>query len=488
MAAGGALLATAAVVLAAGLPVVWLLLGTTTILALAVLIPAWRDGRYFEPLPVIAAMILFYFVTRTFQLLVQHDDLYSWFGTPSAVNMLLALDNQEIARFVTTKLAEPLEPAMTRAVAATTVFMGAVTIGYYLPLGRRAGRRLSRLGRNTDRAGLDATVVACLALGLVGQIAVLARAGGPSAAANNMIHQQGGHAGLVLFTMASFAPVGVLIWAAWRRPSTRRAWLAFALAALEVCGFYMVIGSRGGFFALVLVVAVSWHYLWRPWRLRAVVAAAVLFVVLSGALLGVRQGTTGGSISKALSDAPAYILDPRGILADNTQFDTLFILTSDIGHGLHFKDGGWMVDAVRANLPAAVDPGKPQPGDIAFRKSIWGNEVGAGRPITLIGDLYYDFGFAGVALGALLFGILGRALLGLVGPGPDRGRIYRATLYAIGVFLVYSAVSGTYSLTISLLISFVAPFLVAVHLFARVPLRLGRPLTTGRVVPDDTGR
>ena len=118
-------------------------------------------------------------------------------------------------------------------------------------------------------------------------------------------------------------------------------------------------------------------------------------------------------------------------------------------------------------MPGFVDPGKPGPGDVEFRKDVWGDQLRAGRPPTVIGDLYYDFGFVGVAIGAVVVGVLMRGLLGLV-DGPAEGRRYRVGLYALLMVLLYQLVVGTYSIVLGSFIVLVIPYLLAVHVFQRV--------------------
>lgn len=484
-AAGACIIVVAIVVAATGAPAAWLILGVTTTLAVAVLVPALREGRFFEPMTVIAGFVLVYFCARALQLFIEHEDLYSFFGATSAVDSLLRMDNQEIARFVTEKLREPLDPAMTRAIGACAVFMAMTMVGYYLPLGRRLGRPLGRLGASTARLDVRFVVPACLLLGLIGQIAILIKAGGIGAAAHDVQNQRTGKASYVLYILSTFAPVAMVIWLAWQRPRSRNQWLAFALIALEICGFAALTGSRARVFLLFFLLAVTWHYRWRRWRLREFVAAIALFVVLSSALLAVRQGTVRHSFADALTQAPRYIVDPRGILNDNTQFDQLFIATSSLGRGLAFDHGRWLLNGIRSNVPSVLDPGKPQGGDIVFRKAIWGHELGAGRPITIAGDFYYDFGFAGIVVGSLLLGLLARALLGLLDSLASAGAEYRVSLYALGLLILYEALGGTYSLTIGFAIAVLVPFAVAVHGIGRLPGLFRGRLAPSRLADDE---
>ena len=54
----------------------------------------------------------------------------------------------------------------------------------------------------------------------------------------------------------------------------------------------------------------------------------LMVVVFAAGLLGVRQATERETIGEALGSAPAYIVDPRGVLNDMTEFDGVFTATA----------------------------------------------------------------------------------------------------------------------------------------------------------------
>ena len=478
------LLVAALVVAIGGAPVAWVLLAFCGALSAVVLFIQMKRGRFFEPLTVLAAVGLTSFAARPLDLFLSVDDLQSWHFESSDVERLLRIDNQETALFVTRELQEGLEPALTRAIASVAIFLGLALIGYLLPWGRSLASRLSRVGAGyTGRMDVPVVVGACLLIALVGQIAVLVKVGGLSGAANNMLHQKVLDTGLAYQTLLGFGTVGLLVWAAWSPPRTTRARVAFLAVTLEVCAYYAVAGTRTRVFLSLLAVAVVTHYIWRPWRLRWVVGGFLVVVVFAAGLLGIRQATREESISEAITSAPAYIADPRGILNDTTEFDNLFLATSVIGseHEYHrpapFRYGEGIVDAFYSYVPGRIAPDKPEGGDIEFRKIVWGNELKAGRPYTVIGDFWNDFGFPGVIVGSLLFGLLARALLGLVAAGATgAGREYRAVLYALGLVVFYMELTTTYAVALGFVITFGLPLLAAMYLIRPVSERLGRRL------------
>jgi hypothetical protein len=456
-------------VLIAGAPVAWFLLGICAVLVVAVLVPAVREGRFFEPLPLIAAFSAAAFVVRPFQLFLNSTDLLSWYPSGSTLNMLLRLDHQEIAAFATTKLHGPLQPALTRTIGACALFLALFICGYYVPIRERFARRLATVGQSVAGLNVRVAVAASLAIGLAGQVAIIVKTGGITKAANNQITQRALNAGgLGWWILASFAIVAVIVWVAWRRPTTRLEWAGLAVVTLEVSAFSVLVGSRTRLLALALALVIVVHYLWRPLRFRQLVAALLVGVVVAGALLGIRQATATKPFGEALASAPKYVVDPRGILNDVTEFDQLFVATSAIGPSLPYKHGAWFVEAFHSFVPRFIDSKKPQSSDVVFRKAVWGNQVLAGRPPTVVGDFYYDFGFFGIAVGSILLGLLARALLGLVSRNEGGGREYRVALYAIGIFVLYELITSTYSVALGYVLTLVVPFLVTVHVLGRV--------------------
>ena len=471
-------------VLAGGAPVAWLLLGLSGVVSASVLVAQFYRGRLFEPLTVIAAVALVSFVARPLQLFLSADDLRSYYFQGSALNSLLKIENQEIALFVTRDLREPLEPALTRAMGAVTIFVCFVLVGYLLPWGRRWADRLAGVGQGmASRIDVQPAVVACLLIAAIGQIAVLVKVGGPAEAANHMLDQEVLGTGLAYQVLLGFGTAAVLIWAAWDTPRTTRARVAFGLVLLEVCGFYALAGTRTRVFLTFLMMAVIVHYLVRPWRRRELLAGFLAVVVFASGLLGVRQATTDKPIGEALSSAPKYVLDPRGVLNDMTEFDGIFTATTVIGSPHEYRSpapfqyGKGILAAFHSYVPARIDPDKPDSGDVEFRKLVWGTEQAAGRPYTVIGDFWNDFGFPGVVVGSLLFGLLARALVGLVSPrGPGPGREYRVVLYAIALVVLYTELVNTYSVAIGFVLTIGVPFLVAMHLIRPIADRASRRL------------
>jgi oligosaccharide repeat unit polymerase len=478
---GGGLALTGAFVLLGDLPAAWLLLTVCAAATLPVLVWAVWERRYFEPLPVIAAACFLLFVLRPLQLFENATDLLSYYHSTSTLDRLLNVESQEVAAWVTVKLDAPLEPALTRAIGACALFLVVFLGGYCLGVGERVARWLSTRGRRVRSIDLRTAVGASLAIGVIAEMVVIGRAGGPVESIENAAYQTALSGSLILNVLTGFSVAALLVWAGWRRPASRLEWTGFALCLLQLVGYSLIVGSRARIVLPLLMLAVVIHYRWRPWRLRELVAAFLALVVLASLSLAIREGTKRESLGESLSRAPSYAVNFRAVLSDSNVFDHVLYATHVRPEHLGYERGNVLLNAFRSFLPAAVDPNKPEGGDIAFRKDVWGNEYKAGRPPTLVGDLYNDFGFPGIAVGGLIAGILARLLLGLLRDEESPGRAFRVVLYALALVMLYVFVTSTYSVALGYCLSFGLPLAVAVYGFGGgLPSRRRRRLALGR--------
>jgi oligosaccharide repeat unit polymerase len=471
---GAGLAVVGSLVLFAGLPVAWLLLAVCAAVTLPVLVWALWERRYFEPLPVIAGAGLLLFVLRPLQLFTSTEDLFSYFHSSSSLDHLVNLENQEVARFVTMELDVSLESALARATGACALFLVLFVLGYSLGWGERAATWLSRRGRRGRTIDVRFAVVASLAIGIAAEMAMIARAGGPAESLSKAADQEALGGSLALNVLTGFAVAGLLVWAAWRRPRSRIEWAGFGLCVLQLLAYAIIVGSRARVVLPLIMLVVMIHYLWRPWRLREIAGALVVLVVLAGLSLAVREGAERESLGAAVADSPRYALDVRGVMSDSNVYDHVLFATQLRPDPLPYKNGKVLLDAVHSYVPGFIDASKPEGGDIIFRKEVWGDEYRAGRPPTIVGDLYNDFGFAGIAIGAVLLGTIARVLLGFLRNPTARGREYRVVLYALSVVLLYVFITSTYSVALGLGLTFGLPLAVAVHGLGRGLPRRGR--------------
>ena len=253
-------------------------------------------------------------------------------------------------------------------------------IGYRLGPGRRIAAALSALRGPDRRINVGAAVAGALIVGISAQALIVVRGDGPAAAFEYASEQPTLSESFALFLLAGFATAGVLVWAAWRRPRGRLQWAAFISVVVAVCLFSVAAGSRGRVFVAVLALAVIVHYLWRPWRRREVAVAALLFVLFASSFLAFREVANESSVRAAAEEAPQHVLDPRVVLNDITSFDHVVYATTIYGRERGHEKGGFLLDGARSFVPRAIDSGKPDGGDIVFRRVVWGRRPLPGGP------------------------------------------------------------------------------------------------------------
>lgn len=459
-------LVAAGCALAAGVHPAWVLLGVCGVATVPIVVVGLISGRFLEPLPVIAAALVLILLTRPLQIMLEWQDLYSFFAPRDRLNTLLLLEGQEMANFVTRKLDEPLENALTRALGACALFIVLLLAGYGLAARASFGRRLATLRRRAAPINVQAAVGISLVIGLGAQVAIIARAGGPAASLESASKQTALQASFILFILASFSFVALVIWTAWARPRGRLEWIAFGASVAVVAGLSLLAGSRARVIVPLMAISVVIHFMWRRWRLRELALALLVLLAFGSSFAAFRQVSDEG-LGEAVAAAGDHVLDPRILLNDTTYFDHVVYATTIYGRKRPHRNGQFLLNGVRSYIPQAIDPSKPPGGDISLRRVVWGNDYGAGRPPTAVGDLYIDFGFPGVAVGALLIGIAAAALLNLIaGVGP--GREYRVALYAILLIVLYELVLGTFSIALGFAITMLVPFIVAIHGFGRL--------------------
>ncbi len=322
--------AAAMVILIAGAPIAWLWLTVCAAATLPVAVWGFASGRFFEPLPLLASVCALLFVVRPLQLFSGWRDLYSAFSPSDPIDRMVLLDGQEMARFVSERLQEPIDSAFARATGACALFLVALLIGYRLGLGGRAAERLAVLRGPTGSLNVRAAIAASLLIGLAAQAVIIVRSDGPAASFENASEQAALSQSFALFVMAGFATAGLIVWAAWMRPRSSRGWAAFLFSVLSVCAFAVAAGSRSRVFVALLVLALIVHYLWRPWRRRELALALLLGLAFVSSFLVFREVSERRSLREAAEVAPRHVLDARVILNDITSFDHVVYADHDL--------------------------------------------------------------------------------------------------------------------------------------------------------------
>jgi oligosaccharide repeat unit polymerase len=456
------------VLLFTDVPEAWRWITITAMATVPVVVWHAANGRLFEPLPLLAASCALLFLTRPIQLLLEWRDLYSHFFPADPIRHIVLLETQEVAFYVTERIDGPIGPPLARATAICAIFTVAMLAGYRFGRVGWIERRLEGLtGRGAPRNAV-AAIAGALAIGIAAQAVIVARAGGPTASIETANDQNALSDSFALYFLAGFALMALVVWVAWHRPRSRAEWAGLVLAIAAVCGFAMIAGSRARVFVTLLVLAFVVHHLHRRWRWRELVAVGLLLLAFASSFGVFRQLTSIYSIGKSASLASEHVLDWRVIANDTTSFDHLLYAVTTYGVKRPHEHGRFLLDGARSYLPGVIDPNKPEGGDIVFRKVIWGDQFGAGRPPTAAGDFFIDFALPGVAVGGFLVGMAAWALLGLIRGGPE-GRPYRVALFAVLVVILYEFVVGTLSIALGFAITMLIPLLLTLHGLGRLP-------------------
>lgn len=431
--------------------------------SLSVLAFLGAKGRLLEPLGLLTLVTVLSFVGRPLQFLIWREQFFSnnfnaddW-GAAGLTN----LQAQEIVLFVQARLVGSFDDALARTLVACLLFFGLALAGYAVGPTARVRARLAAAGGVYDRRDPSKAVLVLMAVGFAAQLVILAKAGGVASAAQVVKDQSALHAGFKLYVCAAGVPTALLIWGCWSPPwGTRWQWV-FGAIVVEDIAFAALTGSRTLMILPALYALLAWQYEYRRIStLRLATLGAVVAVAFS-AFLAVRTetGYRGATFQHALQVGAVKGLDPRTFLNDNNQLDNLLMALAWYGKVVPHENGETIVNAVKLFNPIGE---KAVAEDVAFRKLVWQDKLGAGRPYTAIGGFYADFGWAGIVVGSFLLGVLTRAFTVMIRPGRSlAGHRYRAAVVAIATFLLYNLITTTYSITLGLAIEVIVPFAVA---------------------------
>ena len=438
--------------------------------AVATVVWAIRNDALLSPLGVIALTMLLYFVVRPLELFLSADTLlrtsYDQFAT--GADALDRLSAQEISLYVQSRMIAPLDGALARAMLVVVLFFAAVLIGYRTRAAQRLAMTWSRAAAASRPLDMRWVVAAWIAIGVAGQALILLNIGGVAGALSQFSTTANLQFGFVLLFALNFYTAGLVLWTCWHPPASTAERVLLAAAVAELACFYLLLGSRTLVIVPLLVVVIALHELHRPFSPRVLIAAMAGAVVFSSAYLSLREIARERPVAQALADVPAQTLKARALLGTSPVFDQLLIATDRVPVASPYRWGGELSQAVRSQLPSIVYPDRPEPNDTSFRKLVWGERFLAGRPIGAPGSFYRDFGFGGILVGGLLFGVLARGLTGLrAKAGEEGGRAVRVALFVIGVLLTFIFTVGGYTLAFGYALTMALPVVLAMTVFAR---------------------
>ena len=251
-------------------------------------------------------------------------------------------------------------------------------------------------------------------------------------------------------------------------------------------------GNKSFLFIVVLSGAVLYHILHKKIApLTAAAGAVVVFFVLTIFALFSREYLSNGHFTTIdpnnLSETlPTALETEYG--GNFIQIQALTLLVDRMPADLPYQHGTTYLSLFTLVVPRALWPGKLLPSTgvftLAFRPQLWLDQ-GTTVPPGLMGEMYMNFGAAGVFVGMLLSGILIGRAVGYVEQHPNHPRpvlVYALLTATLPHYLQGDFVGGTAMFAI-----FILPLLFALWFIERQPGRLAvRARRAVGEVPADT--
>ena len=328
---------------------------------------------------------------------------------------------------------------LTRAAAIGGLGCALWTLGYLALMGRArsadlpmapAADRLTRaaMWKGIALIGFGSALVALL-FAREGGFAVLTSAPG-------QLHNGGSGSGYAVLGawivqgVALRGLVGVL-----SGDGPRARWL-LALGTVVAVLLSVAMQARGLLFLGVVAAGVIVLCLRTPSR-RAVALTALLAVVALPASVFAQQIRSYSQRSSPEEAVELALKTPPGtfMISDLSVFDNLVALDKLVPESVDRLGGSTVAAVPSAFVPRAVWPEKPLPLDQQVTEVLYPGVPAGGSPVGMQGELLWNFGLAGVALGGLVIG----ALMGLLARA--RRRIRGAGAYALYGVAIASVVA-----------------------------------------------
>lgn len=408
-------------------------------------------GRYFSlPLAVYVSVFLV-FAVRPWFLLANLPLLGSYQPPRGTGDMLASLQSQEVALFITTRFPGDPRDFVGGGVAIGLVFIAAFACGHAVSMlwrGRQPGFPI--VARTPAPEALAAVLSLLILLSLAGQGLIINGAGGIGAATAQLQNQGTLQQSFAWFVLANCGIAAAFLWAAFG-PLRSWALAGFLLLLAEISLFGVLVGSRSRIIVPLVGVAIVIHLARRRFRLRELVAAFALAVVLATGFFATRVTSATRPFDEAVVAGARNSLNLGIVANDNSTFDAVAMMAAMVPEPVGRQDGRRLLSGLSAVVPSGLGPLKSESNDVWLRKQLWGDSRRAGRPYTFAGELWLDFGWAGSVLGGLGFGLL----CGLF-RGDRRTRLARgvAVVVAVSVTVAWGLMQGVYQTPVNQVLSF----------------------------------
>lgn len=209
--------------------------------------------------------------------------------------------------------------------------------------------------------------------------------------------------------MLCMAAALLVLWAWLRRP-TPLLGRTLTLAAVVSVVAAFALQTRGPLIASIAAAAVltlTERRLSRR-RMLALALVGVLLVFGFAYMRTVREQAQGKLLGEAIEATAST--SPLTVVGDDfTEVDNFVTLRRLVPDGLPWLAGRSFAEVPAAFVPRQLWADKPLPIDFALSRALFGPDGRAGTPFTLAGELYWNYGIAGVLLGMTILGAVGAA-------------------------------------------------------------------------------
>jgi hypothetical protein len=386
-----------------------------------------------------------------------------------------------------------LEPGFDRALLMAFIGVAGLYLGYALGAGRRLARRLPELRQDWRPERLTAFAIGLVVVGLVLFAGFIQQVGGLAVARSFLFartHEEGEifARATAYFYLGPFLaiPAALLIMESAARGRKRILLVLAGLAAFLVVALTGPRGDRIWLLTMLMSLAVL-PYLRTGRRPRVLSLAAVFVVVFAFGVTFLAEVRTPTARQASPAELFARTLENpfRGVEdfvlgPDSEMFAIMAMEAEEIPARKPYAPGVTLGSLVAGPIPDGLWPGKPESADIQIYSHLFPAQAQvtkAGTAPSMLGGFYYDLGFPGVALGALLVGLLFRVLFEYLRAHPRNASV--RLLYAAALPLTFVLLRGNPTDTLPRALYLVVPVLAAVWWASRrtVALPARRPLS-----------
>lgn len=297
---------------------------------------------------------------------------------------------------------------LTYAVGTATLGFGLFGLAFLLGWGSNGAQRRRVAALPAERRIVRGSLAA-LGLGTLLWGALFMRNGGFGALTDDpaSLHLEqfsGGYG--VMGHMLCLATALLVLWA-WLRQRTRRLGWTLAAAVAVAAAATFALQTRGPLVASLVaaaVIVVSERRL-SPRKVAVLLSIGLLLVVGFTYMRTVREYAQSEPLGDAVS--ASVRTNPLNVVGgDFTEAENLVVLQRLVPEALPWLSGESLRDVPAAFIPRQLWGEKPRPLDFKLSRVVYGQESRAGSPFTIAGELFWNFGLAGVAVGMALLGAL----------------------------------------------------------------------------------